>query len=111
MINIEKRNKIDIISFSVNKINATVIDDIREGVSKEFDTPNSKVVVDLGGVDYIDSSGFASFLYMNKSARNNYGTLKFANLEPRVKELFQALHLHTVFEIYDDLEECIKSFR
>ncbi len=111
MINIEKRNKIDIISFSVNKINATVIDEIREGVSKEFDTPNSKVVVDLGGVDYIDSSGFASFLSMNKAARNNYGTLKFVNLEPRVKELFQALHLHTVFEIFDDMEECIKSFR
>ncbi|MFO7622526.1 MAG: STAS domain-containing protein [Bacteroidales bacterium] len=111
MINIEKRNKIDIISFSVNKINATVIDEIREGVSKEFDTPNSKVVVDLGGVDYIDSSGFASFLSMNKAARNNYGTLKFVNLEPRVKELFHALHLHTVFEIFDDMEECIKSFR
>ncbi|MBW6501378.1 MAG: STAS domain-containing protein [Bacteroidales bacterium] len=111
MINIEKRNKIDVISFSVNKINATIIDEIREGVSKEFDTPNSKVVVDLGGVDYIDSSGFASFLSMNKAARNNYGTLKFVNLEPRVKELFQALHLHTVFEIFDDMEECIKSFR
>jgi len=111
MINIEKRNKIDIISFSVNKINATVIDEIREGVSREFENPNSKVIVNLGGVDYIDSSGFASFLSMNKAARNNYGTLKFVNLEPRVKELFQALHLHTVFEIYDDLEECIKSFR
>ena len=111
MINIEKRNKIDIISFSVNKINATVIDEIREGVSREFENPNSKVIVNLGGVDYIDSSGFASFLSMNKAARNNYGTLKFVNLEPRVKELFQALHLHTVFEIFDDLEECIKSFR
>ncbi len=111
MINIEKRNKIDIISFSVNKINATVIDEIREGVSKEFENPNSRVIVDLKGVDYVDSSGFASFLSMNKAAKNNYGTLKFVNLEPRVRELFQALHLHTVFEMYDDMEECVRSFR
>jgi anti-anti-sigma regulatory factor len=48
---------------------------------------------------------------MNKAAKNNYGTLKFVNLEPRVRELFQALHLHTVFEMYDDMEECVRSFR
>jgi hypothetical protein len=47
MINIEKRDKVDIITFSVNKINATTIDEIKEGVSKVFDNPNSKVIIDL----------------------------------------------------------------
>lgn len=111
MINIEKRDRVDIITFTVNKINATTIDDIKEGVSKVFDKPNSKVILDLRGVEYVDSSGFACFLSLHKSAKNNFGTLKFANPEPRVTELFQTLHLHTVFEIFEDLETCIKSFR
>lgn len=111
MINIERRDKIDIITFSVNKINATTIDDIKEGVSKVFDKPNSKVILDLKGVDYIDSTGFACFLSLHKSAKNNFGILKFVNPESRVTELFQVLHLHTVFEIYDDLNTCLKSFR
>ncbi len=111
MINIEKRNKIDIITFSVNKINANTIDIIKEGVSRVFDTLNSKVIIDLKGVEYIDSSGFAIFLSLHKAARSSYGVLKFANPEIRVKELFQALHLHTVFEIFDDLDSCIRSFR
>jgi len=45
-----------------------------------------------------------------KAARNNYCALKFANPEPRVSELFETLHLNTVFQIYSDIESCIKSF-
>jgi anti-anti-sigma factor len=111
MINIERRDKIDIITFSVNKINANTIDAIKEGVKNLFENLNTKVIVDLKGVDYIDSSGFAWFLSLHKAARASYGTLKFMNPEPRVNELFQTLHLHTVFEIFYDLDDCIKSFR
>jgi anti-anti-sigma factor len=108
MLNFEKREKIDIISFSVN---ALIIDDIREGIIKIFDVSNSKVIIDLKGVEYVDSSGFGCFLSVMKAARNNYGILKFATPEPRVSELFETLHLHTVFQIYKDIDSCIRSFR
>jgi len=111
MINIEKKDKLDIISFSVNKINALITDEIRDGIIKVFDNSNSKVIIDLKGVEYIDSSGFGCFLSVMKAARSNYGVLKFANPEPRVMELFQSLHLHTVFQIYDDIDTCMRSFR
>ena len=62
MINIEKKDKIDIISFSVNKINALITDEIRDSINKVFDKSNSKVIIDLKGVEYIDSSGFGCFL-------------------------------------------------
>jgi anti-sigma B factor antagonist len=111
MINIEKKDKIDVISFTVNKINALISDEIRDGINKVFDNSNSKVIIDLKGVEYIDSSGFGCFLSVMKSARNNYSVLKFANPEPRVMELFQTLHLHTVFQIYDDMDTCMRSFK
>ncbi len=110
MINIEKKDNIDIISFSVNKINALNIDKIREDILKVLDNSNSKVIIDLKGVEYIDSSGFGCFLSVMKAARNNYGVLKFANPEPRVNELFETLHLHTVFQIYSDIDTCLRSF-
>jgi anti-anti-sigma factor len=111
MINIEKKDKIDIISFSVNKINALISDEIREGILKAFDNSNSKVIIDLKGVEYVDSSGFGCFLSVLKAARNNYGVLKFANPEPRVSELLETLHLQTVFQIYSDIETCLMSFK
>jgi len=110
MLIFEKNNKIDIISFSVNKINALITDEIRDGITKVFNNPNSKVIIDLKSVEYIDSSGFGCFLSLMRAARNNYGVLKFVNLQANVKELFQTLHLHTIFQIYDDIDTCIQSF-
>ncbi len=111
MINIEKKDTIDIISFSVNKIDARITDEIKESISRIFDNANSKVIIDLKGVEYIDSSGFGCFLSAARAARNNYGILKFVNPEPRILELFQILHLHTIFQIYDDLDDCMKTLK
>jgi hypothetical protein len=57
MLNFEKKDKIDIISFSVNKINALITDDIREGIIKVFDVSNSKVIIDLIGNDCVTTRG------------------------------------------------------
>jgi anti-sigma B factor antagonist len=111
MINIEKRDKIDIISFNVNKIDALITDDVRESLNKLFDNLNSKVIIDLKGVEYVDSSGFGCFLSAMRAAKNNFGVLKFVNPAPGIMELFRTLHLHSVFQIYDDLDTCIRSLR
>jgi anti-anti-sigma factor len=111
MVNIEKRDNLEIVSFTVNKINALITDEIRDQIIRVFETASSKVIIDLKGVDYIDSSGFGCFLSVMKAAKSNYGILKFTNAESSVQALFETLHLHTIFEIYKDTEECIRSFR
>jgi len=111
MINIEKRDKIDIITFGVDKINALITDDLRDQIGKVFENANSKVIIDLSGVHYVDSSGFGCFLSIMRTARSNYGTLKFVNPEPTVMEVFKTLNLHTVFDIYDDIDVCIRALR
>jgi len=111
MINIEKQENIDIITFSVNRINALISDEIRDSIIKVFDTAHSRVIIDLSGVDYIDSTGFGCFLSVLKTARNNYGIIRFAKPKPAIMELFRTLHLHTIFQIYDDIESCIRSFK
>jgi anti-sigma B factor antagonist len=111
MISVEKRDKIDIISFNVNRIDALITDNVRESINKVFDNPYSKVIIDLKGIEYIDSSGFGCFLSVMRAAKNNYGVLKFVNPEPRIMELFRSLHLHTVFQIYDDIDACLSTLR
>lgn len=112
MIIVEKSDKIDIVTFKGNKINALVSEEIRDQVSKIFDdVAGTKLIIDLNGVEFIDSSGFGCFLSIRKAANSNYGTLKFANAGTRIKELFHILHLHTIFEVHDELQECISSFK
>lgn len=111
MVNFEKRDNVDVVTFTVKKINALIADDIRDKIIRVFENANAKVVIDLKGVDYIDSSGFGCFLSLFKAARNNYCVLKFANAEPVVKALFETLNLQTIFEIFSDTDSCIRSFR
>jgi anti-anti-sigma factor len=111
MVNIEKSGNIEIVSFKVNKIDALITEEIKEPIVKLFGNQNVKVIINLEGVNYIDSSGFGCLLSILREAKNNYGILKISNPEPAVKSLFQTLHLHTVFEIFGDKDECIRSFR
>ena len=111
MINIEKRDKINIVTFKTDTINALITDEIRDQIIKIFEASNSKVIIDLSGVRHIDSMGFASFLSIRKTARNNFGTLKFVNPSPSVMEVLRILHLNTVFDIYEDLDECIQAMK
>jgi anti-anti-sigma factor len=111
MINIEKKDKIEIISFSVNNINALITEEIKDEILKVINNSNSKIIIDLKGIEYIDSSGFGCFLSVMRAARSNYGVLKFANAEQKVMELFHILHLDTVFQIFDDIDSCVLSFK
>jgi anti-anti-sigma factor len=111
MINIERRDKIEIISFPSGKINALVTDEMRDDITKVLEGGNSRVIIDLKGVQYIDSSGFGCLLSLLKIARNNYGTLKFANPEPPVRNALNTLNLQTVLDIYDDINTCIRALR
>ena len=111
MVNFEKIDNVEVATFTVNKINALIADEIRDQIIKVFENAHAKVVIDLKGVEYIDSSGFGCFLSSLKAAKNNYGILKIANAEPPVKALFETLHLHTIFEIFGDTDSCLRSFR
>ena len=111
MINIEKRNKVDIISFNVDKINALIADDLKNEISKVLNNTNPRVILDLKGIHYIDSTGFGCFLSVYKTAKNNYGVLKFVCPEPAIIKVFETLNLNSIFDIFGDLEDCINSFR
>ncbi|HDZ41701.1 MAG TPA: anti-sigma factor antagonist [Bacteroidetes bacterium] len=112
MLTIEKLdNNIDRVSFNrLEKLNAPVADDIKSELIRMFDAPNAKIVIDLDGIKYIDSSGFGCFLTAMKAARNNYGKLKICNIEPEVLTVFKTLQLHTIIDLYDDLDSCLNSF-
>jgi anti-sigma B factor antagonist len=111
MINIEKRGNVDVVTFNTSKINALVTEEIRTEIYSVFEHHGSKVVFDLTGVDYMDSSGFGVFLSALRKARDSYSFIRLTCLTPQVFSIFETLHLDTVFEIYADREECISTFR
>ncbi len=111
MLKTEKINNIDVVTFEgVKKLNALITEEVKEELTQFFEKPNTKLILNLEGINYVDSSGFGVFLSIMKTANNNYGFFKLCNIAPEVMELFKLLQLHNIFEIYEDLDDCVKSF-
>lgn len=111
MLKTEKINNIDVVTFEgVKKFNALITEEVKEELTQFFEKPNTKLILNLEGINYVDSSGFGVFLSIMKTANNNYGFFKLCNIAPEVMELFKLLQLHNIFEIYEDLDDCVKSF-
>ena len=72
---------------------------------------NKRIVLNLGGVNYIDSGGLGTLVSLYTTAHNAGGSIKLANLTQRVGDLLQVTKLVTIFEVYDSEEEAIESFR
>jgi anti-sigma B factor antagonist len=110
---LETKNIKDILVVSLKetpRLNALIAEAVKEQLLEFFNKPNTRVVFDLKGITFIDSSGFGVFLSAIKAANNNYGQFKICNVSPEVMELFKLLQLHHVFEIYDELKPCLESF-
>jgi anti-sigma B factor antagonist len=71
---------------------------------------NQKVLLNLGEVSYIDSSGIGELVSGFTTVRNTGGQLKLVGLSKRVKDLLQITKLYTVFEVFDDETEAVRSF-
>jgi anti-sigma B factor antagonist len=81
-------------------------DTIRDMVGKG----NKKILLNLGDVTYIDSSGIGELVSAFTAVRREGGELKLLNLTKKVHDLLQITKLYTVFDIKDDEASAIKSF-
>jgi anti-sigma B factor antagonist len=71
---------------------------------------NKKLLLNLADVSYIDSSGIGEMVSGFTTITNNGGHLKLMGLSKRVKDLLQITKLYTVFEVYDDEADAVRSF-
>ncbi|HSK45507.1 MAG TPA: STAS domain-containing protein [Candidatus Binatia bacterium] len=81
-------------------------DTIRDLIGKG----NKKILLNLGDVTYIDSSGIGELVSAFTAVRRENGELKLLNLTKKVHDLLQITKLYTVFDIKDDEATAIKAF-
>jgi len=81
-------------------------DTIRDLVSKG----DKKILLNLGDVNYIDSSGIGELVAGYTSVTNAGGDLKLLSLTKRVKDLLQITKLYTVFDVHETEAHAIRSF-
>lgn len=83
---------------------------LRDTVRELIGKGNKKILLNLGDVNYIDSSGIGELVSAFTTVRNQGGELKLLNLTKKVHDLLQITKLYTVFDVKDDEAAAVKSF-
>jgi anti-sigma B factor antagonist len=84
---------------------------LREAVRKLLDSGKKKILLNLAGITYVDSSGIGELVSCYTTTGNHGGQLKLLNLTKKIRDLLSITKLLTVFDSYDDEGQALASFK
>ena len=83
---------------------------LRTAIRRLLEEGKKRILLNLAGVGYIDSSGIGELVSSYTAINKDGGQLKLLNLTKRIEDLLSITKLLTVFETFDSEAEAIKSF-
>ena len=84
---------------------------LRDSIKDLLGKGQKKILLNLGDVSYIDSSGIGELVSAFTSVRNQGGELKLLKLTKKVHDLLQITKLYTVFDVKEDETAAVKAFK
>ncbi|HTG16601.1 MAG TPA: STAS domain-containing protein [Blastocatellia bacterium] len=84
---------------------------LREAVRRMLDEGRKKILLNLGDVSYVDSSGIGELVSSYTTTGNNGGQLKLLNQTKKIHDLLTITKLVTVFETHDNEATAVASFK
>ena len=83
---------------------------LRDTVKDLLGKGRKKILLNLGDVNYIDSTGIGELVSAFTSVRNQGGEMKLLHVTKKVRDVLQIMKLYTVFQVMDDEAGAIASF-
>ena len=83
---------------------------LRDSIRQLLEKGNNKIILNLHGVGYVDSSGVGELVKSYTTIRSHGGQMKLVSLSQRLHDLLQMTRLYTVFDIQADEASAIQSF-
>ena len=84
---------------------------LRDLISEKLSAGQKKIVMNLAGVNYIDSTGLGELVAGYRQVKSQGGELKLMNLNKKVSDLLQITKLYAVFDIHNDEAQAVASFQ
>ncbi|MCK4851644.1 MAG: STAS domain-containing protein [Candidatus Omnitrophica bacterium] len=109
-VKLEDKSGVSVV-FVKGDIDINTSPDIKKFFDELIKDRKEKVVINLGDVSYVDSSGLATFVEILKKLRSYGGKLKLTNLSSKVRGLFEITKLTKLFDIFDEETAAIGSFQ
>ena len=85
-------------------------DQVRGAIKECLDNEEKNILIDLGDVSWINSTGLGILIASHVTVTNADGNLKLSRVSKRISQIFMVTKLHTVFEAYESVKEALASF-
>jgi len=92
------------------RLDAASAKDVKDKVASFACEKKVNLVIDMGEIDFIDSSGLGVLVASLRSANKAGGDIKISSLQDQVRTIFELTRLHRLFEIFDDSESAAASY-
>ena len=99
-----------VITLSGKVIGGPELVEVKDVFQKAVDQNKKKIILDLGKVSWMDSSGLGVIVSGHTTLSRAGGSLKILNATKKIHELFIITKLITIFDTYSDEQEAIDSF-
>ena len=111
LVNCSRKNGIGI--FQIKKsLTAATVDALREQISswQEAESDVKNYVIDMEKVEFMDSAGLGTLIAVLKRVTERGGDMKIAALQKKPRMVFEITRAYKVFEIFETVDDALKTF-
>ncbi len=107
-IKIEKIGKHTLVKLA-GRLDITQSDEVESALTKDIQSGEGDMIINLGQISYISSSGIRVFVGMVRELGRQGRKLKLCNITPPVKKVFDVVELLDLFDVYENEDQAVAS--
>jgi anti-sigma B factor antagonist len=108
-IQIREEGKVQVLA-CLGRMDAQVSGLLKERIQELLDKGSAKLVLDLEGLEFLDSSGLGALVSCLRRVREKKGEIKLAGLRPEVRSIFDITRVSRLFHISENVSDAVKAF-
>jgi anti-sigma B factor antagonist len=108
-IAVDKPGDVAVALVPIDELDASNVGEFRRDMTPVLQA-HSKLVLDLGRLRFVDSSGLGAILSCLRQTSAKGGDLKLCGMSKQVRTAFELVRLHRIFDIYGTKEEAVRAF-
>ncbi len=93
------------------RLDAAAVKALKENVNSLLKKDIKHIVLDMSDIDFVDSSGLGSLVSCLRIVNKESGDIRLSSLQDQIRALLELTRLHRVFQVFDDCESAIDSFK
>ena len=109
-IQIREEGKVQILACQ-GRMDAQVSDLLKERIQELLDKGAKELVLDLEGLEFLDSSGLGALVACLRRIKEKKGEIKLAGLRPEVRSIFDITRVSRLFHICEKVADAVAAFK